>query len=53
MRTIAFEDVSDAVQRLCIDCAYELPSDVVGALDAAMQRERNPAGERNPETTAR
>jgi|GEM_PF-719481 len=42
MRTIAFEDVSDAVERLCIDCAYELPSDVTGALDAAMQSERNP-----------
>lgn len=42
MRTIAFEDVSGAVQRLCIDCAYELPSDVVGALDAAMQREHTP-----------
>ncbi len=42
MRTIAFEDVSDAVERLCIDCAYELPADVTGALDAAMQRERNP-----------
>jgi fumarate hydratase subunit alpha len=42
MRMIAFEDVSDAVERLCIDCAYELPSDVTGALDAAMQSERNP-----------
>jgi fumarate hydratase subunit alpha len=42
MRTIAFEDVSDAVERLCIDCAYELPSDVIGALEAAMQREHNP-----------
>jgi fumarate hydratase subunit alpha len=42
MRTIAFEDISGAVERLCIDCAYELPADVIGALDAAIQRERNP-----------
>lgn len=42
MRTIAFEDVSDAVERLCIDCAYELPADVIAALQAAMQSERNP-----------
>jgi fumarate hydratase subunit alpha len=42
MRTIAFEDVSDAVERLCIDCAYDLPSDVIAALQAAMQCERNP-----------
>jgi fumarate hydratase subunit alpha len=46
MRTIAFETISDAVERLCIDCAYELPSDVIAALDAAMRHERNPrAGE--------
>jgi fumarate hydratase subunit alpha len=41
MRTIAFEAVSDAVERLCIDCAYELPSDVIAALQVALQSERN------------
>lgn len=42
MQSIAFEAIVQAVERLCIESAYELPSDVVAALDVAMQRERNP-----------
>lgn len=41
MRSIAFEAIVQAVERLCIDCAYELPSDVVAAINRAIQRERN------------
>ncbi len=42
MRAISFEDVSLAVEELCIDGAYHLPRDVAEAIDAAMRRERNP-----------
>jgi fumarate hydratase subunit alpha len=42
MRIIPFETVVRAVEELCIDCAYDLPSDVVAALDAAIRQERNP-----------
>ena len=46
MRTIAFEYVVDAVQQLCISCAYDLPQDVLVALQDAREKESNPGAER-------
>ena len=41
MRTIPFEQVSKAVESLCIAACYELPSDVLAALERAAHIESN------------
>ena len=46
MRTIAFEHVVDAVQQLCISCGYDLPQDVLAALQDAREKESNPCAKR-------
>jgi tartrate dehydratase alpha subunit/fumarate hydratase class I-like protein len=38
MRTIAFETIAAAVEALCIQCAYELPDDVLAALRSPLRR---------------
>ena len=43
MRYIEFEKVADTVESLCIAAGYELPEDVVAAVERAAQRESNPA----------
>lgn len=43
MRYIEFEQISETVESLCIAAAYELPSDVLTALEEAQQKEANPA----------
>ncbi len=43
MRKIEFEKVVDTVESLCIASAYELPSDVMAALEDAARKETNPA----------
>jgi fumarate hydratase subunit alpha len=42
MRTLAFETVASAVEALCIQCAYELPADVLEALRLAHEAESDP-----------
>ncbi|MHC4912522.1 MAG: fumarate hydratase [Planctomycetota bacterium] len=42
MRHIEFEKIAEAVDALCITAAYELPSDVLAALENAAQKESNP-----------
>ncbi|MHC5083071.1 MAG: fumarate hydratase [Planctomycetota bacterium] len=46
MRTIAYQQVVDAVSQMCIDCAYELPADVLKSLTDAEQKESNPKAKR-------
>ncbi len=46
MRTVAFEHVVDAVQQLCISCGYDLPQDVLAALQDARGKESNPCAKR-------
>ncbi len=41
MRTIPFESVVEAIRQLCIECAYELPSDVIAAIESAVLLERD------------
>ncbi len=41
MRTMAFETIAGAVETLCIQCAYELPEDVLAALRSAFEKETN------------
>ena len=41
MRTVNFEDLAGKVEELCISAAYELPGDVLEALEAAAQKESN------------
>ena len=43
VRYIEFEEIVKAVESLCIAAAYELPIDVLAALEKAAQRESNPA----------
>ena len=43
MRYIEFEKIVNTVESLCIACGYELPSDVLAALEEAAQKESNPA----------
>ena len=43
MRYIEFEKIVDTVKSLCIAGGYELPSDVLAALEEAAQKESNPA----------
>ena len=42
MRTIDFEQIAQAVERLCVEACHELPADVVRALERAAERESNP-----------
>ncbi|MHC4212777.1 MAG: fumarate hydratase [Planctomycetota bacterium] len=42
MRYIDFEQVSDTVESLCIAACYELPQDVLTAIESALKRESNP-----------
>ncbi len=46
MRDIEFEKIAEAVESLCISACYELPADVLAAIEAAAQRESNPAAVR-------
>ena len=41
MRRVEFEKVMRTVESLCIDTAYELPEDVLAALEAAARKESN------------
>ncbi len=43
MRYIEFEKIVNTVESLCIVSAYELPPDVLAALEQAAQKESNPA----------
>ena len=43
MRYIEFEKIAETVESLCIAAAYELPGDVLAALEEAAQKESNPA----------
>ena len=43
MRYIKFERISETVESLCIAAGYELPGDVLAALEEAAQKESNPA----------
>lgn len=42
MRYVEFEKVADTVEKLCIAAGYELSSDVLAALQGALQKETNP-----------
>ena len=42
MRHIDFEQVSDTVESLCIAACYELPRDVLAAIESALKQESNP-----------
>ncbi len=46
MRYVEFEKIVSTVESLCIAAGYELPSDVLVALEGASQRETNPAAVR-------
>ena len=43
MRYIEFEKISEIVESLCTAAAYELPLDVLTAIEKAAQKESNPA----------
>jgi len=43
VRYIEFKKIVDTVESLCIASGYELPSDVLAALEDAAQKESNPA----------
>ncbi len=42
MRYIGFEKIVETVESLCISAGYELPEDVLGALEEAAGKESNP-----------
>ena len=42
MRYIEFEEIAETVESLCISAGYELPEDVLAALEEAAQKESNP-----------
>ena len=44
MREIRCEQVTDAVARLCVDACYNLPEDVMLALQKARTQEASPLG---------
>lgn len=46
MRTIEFEQIAKIVESLCIAACYELPADVLGALERAAETESNPRAAR-------
>jgi fumarate hydratase subunit alpha len=43
VRYIEFEKIAETVESLCISAGYELPEDVLTALEGAAQKESNPA----------
>jgi len=43
VRYIEFQKITDAVEKLCISAAYELPEDVLEALEKAARKESRPA----------
>jgi len=43
MRSIEFEKIADTVKSLCIAACYELPDDVLAALEQALQKESDPS----------
>ena len=42
MRNIQYNEVVSVIKRLCIDCCYDLPADVLNALKDAANKETNP-----------
>jgi len=44
LRYIDYEKIVETVGQLCISAAYELGRDVIGALEAAAEKESNPVG---------
>ncbi|MFA6176427.1 MAG: fumarate hydratase [Phycisphaerae bacterium] len=46
MRTIEFKKVASEVEKLCIEACHQLPADVLSALKAAEQSERNPSAKK-------
>jgi fumarate hydratase subunit alpha len=46
VRTIEFEKIAATVESLCISAGYELPEDVLAALERAVQNETNPTATR-------
>ena len=46
MRYIEFEKVAETIESLCIAAGYELPDDVLVALEEAAQKESNPTAVR-------
>ena len=46
MRTIAFEQIVNTVEQRCIGCGYDLPQDVLAALQHACEAESNPCAKR-------
>jgi fumarate hydratase subunit alpha len=42
VRYVEFEKIAEAIESLCIDACYELPADVLTALEEAAQKESNP-----------
>ena len=44
MRKIFYKEIVDAVSKLCLDAAYNLPSDVCSALETAQKNEQNDTG---------
>ena len=45
MRLLSFATIVDAVQKLCIDAASQLPPDVLAALEAVRDAEELPRAE--------
>ena len=43
MRKISYKEVAETVESLCITSAYELPEDILSALEAAVKTESNQA----------
>jgi len=46
VRYIEFEKIAKEVESLCIAACYQLPDDVLAAIEAAAQRESNPSAAR-------
>jgi len=46
IRTVPYETIATAVEKLCIDCCYELPEDVLLALRTAAKNESDPRPKR-------
>lgn len=46
MRTFQYIQIVEPVKRLCVECGYELPTDVLTALQVAERAERDPRAKR-------
>ena len=46
MRTFQYRQIVEPVTRLCIECGYELPADVLSAMQNAERTESNPRAKR-------